>query len=328
MKYWPNKQSLQLNYHVIDLFYNTKIKIKNNLSNQTKSYLYTDIINQTNKKKLFFIILTEFEQLILDLVALNLTSNNIKKLKYKILHDFIYINSKKFILTFSIKYKNYFQKKFKYKSFFYSKSSYYKIIDLEDDILIEHLLIYLIFGSSKINDKIFLFNKFYTPYKHVEILFENFIIQVGNCIINDITKHFLSLSDMIYFFKLNSICNSSYISTRSIALFFNNINWQNYIYIYIYLPTLIYNAYYKVWLFESKGIINQYIYTSRLNDLKKLSRIQIVFLFILEIKDILIPKIEKLLIIIFKYITYILINIFSNLFILIIRAILFSIKKL
>lgn len=328
LKYWPNQQSLELNNAVIKLFYNTKIKINNNLSNQTNYYLYTDIINRLYKKKLFSLILQELEKLILDLVELNIKPETIKNLKHKILYDFIYITSKKFISKFNMEYTNYLVEKLEHKSSTYLQSEYYKIIGLEDNILIESLLIYLTFGCSYINNKIFMFNRLYTPEKHVQILFENFIIQIGNCTIHNITKNFSCSSDMIYFLKLNTICNSSYLSARSIALFFNNLNWQNYIYTYIYQPKLIYNAYYKVLIFSFKGIENKYIYTSRLNDLKKLSYIQILFLFILEIKDICIPKIEKFLVIIIKYVTYTFINLFSNFFILIIKAILFSVQKL
>lgn len=328
IKYWPTKSSLKLNHCVINLFYTTKTKIKYNLSNQTKHSLYTDMINQLYQKKLLFIILKELENLILDIIELSLTADNIKKLKHKILYDFLNVTLEKFILVFDLKHKNYLKKQFQYNYFFYSQSNYYTIIDSENYILIDSLLIYLIFGSSYIDDKIFLFNKFYTPYKHVQILFENFIIQLSNCIIYNISKHFVCLSDMIYFFKLNCLCNSSYISTRSIALFFNNIKWQNFLYKYFDQPKLIYNAYYRIWLFNSKGITNQYIYLSRLNNLQKLSHIQVSFLFILEIKDIIIPKIEKLFITIFQYITYIFINIFNNFFILIIKAILFTIQKL
>nr|YP_009392397.1 hypothetical protein [Caloglossa monosticha]ARW60959.1 hypothetical protein [Caloglossa monosticha] len=329
-KYWPNKQSLKLNNAVIELFYKTKIKIKNNLSNKTKFYLYTDMMNHLHKQQLFLIILKELEKLILDIIELNITPKNIKQLKYRILYDFVYTVSKQFTITFQTKYRNYLIGKlnFNHSRHLKLKSEYIKIIELEDYMHIENLLIYLTFGCSYIGNKTFLFNKLYTPQKHVQILFENFIIQVGNCVIHNLTKNFSCLSDMIYFLKLNTICNSSYLSTRSIALFFNNLNWQNYIYIYLYQPKLIYSAYYQVLIFTLKGIENKYIYTSRLSDLKKLSNIQMFFLFVLELKDLCIPKIEKFLITVIKYITYTFINLFSNFFILIIKAILFSVQKL
>lgn len=328
LQYWPNRQSLKLNREVIKLFYDTRIKIKSNLSNQTNCYLYSDIINYAHKQQLFFLILKELEKLILDIVELNIKPPNIKKLKDKILYDFIYITSKQFILKFNAKYNNHMIQTIEYNYSIFLQSEYYRIMELEDNILIDNLLIYLTFGCSYINNKTFIFNRLYTPHKHVQVLFENFIIQISNCIIYNLTKSFPCLSDMIYFFQLNTICNSSYLSARSIALFFNNLNWQNYLYTYIYQPRLIYNAYYKIFIFNLRGIENKYIYTSRLNNLKKLSNIQIILLFILELKDICIPKIEKFLITIIKYVTYTFINLFNNFFIVIIKAVLFSVQKL
>nr|YP_009392804.1 hypothetical protein [Caloglossa intermedia]ARW61366.1 hypothetical protein [Caloglossa intermedia] len=328
LKYWPNKQSLKLNNEVIKLFCDTKIKIRSNLSNYTSYYLYIDIINHLYKQRLFLIIIEELEKLILDIIELNIKPQDIKELKYEILHDFINATSTQFISKFNTRYNHYLTQKLEQSSCAHLHSEYYKMIELEGNIFVENILIYLTFGCSYINDKIFIFNRLYTPKKHVQILFENFVIQIGNCVVHNIAKNFSCLSDMIYFFKLNTICNSSYLSTRSIALFFNNLNWQNYIYTYIYQPKLIYNAYYRVLIFNVRGIESRYIYTSRLSDLKKLSHLQTLLLLILEIKDICIPKIEKFLLAVIKYVTYTFINLFNNFFILITRAVLFSLQKL
>nr|QCI05951.1 hypothetical protein [Delesseria sanguinea] len=188
-------------------------------------------------------------------------------------------------------------------------------------------MIYLIFGSSYIDEDIFMFSNYYTPYKHVQILFENFVVQISNLIIYNLCNKFISLPEAIYFLNKHKICSYSYISTRSIALFFNNLNWQNLIYIYINQPKSIYNARYQVWLINSKSIITKYIYSSRLRDLHKISKTKMILLFFLEFKDFLIPKIEKFFNIIIKYIIYMIINLFSNIIILAIRIIIYYIHK-
>nr|QCI05977.1 hypothetical protein [Delesseria sanguinea] len=71
IKYWPNKQSVELNNSIVNLFYNIRKKFIYNLSNETEYYLYIDILNSTYKKKLFIIIIQELEKLILDIVELN-----------------------------------------------------------------------------------------------------------------------------------------------------------------------------------------------------------------------------------------------------------------
>ena len=325
IEYWPNEQSIKLNKSVSELFFYTRKKFTINTSNQTNCYLYIDILNYKYKQKLFEIILTELEQLILDFIELNIEQKEIKKLNYYILCNFINKISNTF--TSKINLKNIKTLDIKEQNNKNENSSFFQIIVTEQNLLIEYLLIYLIYGSSYIEENIFLFNKYFTPYNHVKILFENFVVQVSNIIIHNLINNFLSLSEAIYFLKKNSICNYSYLSVRSIALFINYLNLQNFVNLYISQPKSIYSSRYQVWLISSIGIISKYIYASRSKELNKLSKEKTLFLFFLEIKDIIIPKLEKFFIIITKYILYLFINIFNNIIILSIRIIISYIYK-
>lgn len=323
IKSWPNKQSIDLNNAVVNLFITTKKKFMYNLSNNTNHCLYIDILNNINKQKLFQIILNELEKLILDIIELNLNRTNLKKLSYKILYSFIkkisynyiyIVHQNNYNMWYNINNKNF-------------NNTYFNLILKENYLLINNLLIYLIFGSSFIDNQLFIFNKLYTPYKHVQILFENFIIQTSNLVIYHLFYNSLYLSQILTLIQYNTISNYSYVSTRSIIFFLNNLNIQNLIYKYISQPKAIYSARYQVWLMSNEGIITKYIYTNRLEDIKKLSKTKIFFLCCLEIKDILIPKIEKISIIIGKYFLYILINLLGNIIILIIRAMISYLQK-
>lgn len=319
--YWPNKQSIELNNSIVTLFSETKNKLKYNLINRTKYYLYIDILNDQLKTKLLKIILKEFEKLILDIIELNINKNQLQKLNYKLLCDFIYKITNNFLsilhynININLKNEQYF------------KADYKKLIKIEHEILFINLLQYLIFGSISIDKNFFNFNQFYTPYKHVQILFENYIIQISNLSMHYIFKKIKSLTKIIVFLKKYEICYNLYISNRSIALFFNNLQLQNLIYSYIYQTVAIYNSIYRVWLISSKGIITKEIYSIRLQNLNKLSNIQIFILFIIEIKDIVFPKIKKYIMIMIKYIIYIILNLFSNTTILITRLVSSYIQK-
>lgn len=316
IKYWPNQQSIQLNYAVVDLFISTKKKFRYNLSNNTNKDLYIDILNNIQKYQLFNITLDELEKLILDIIELNLNKQKLKKLNYKILYNFINQVSHNFLLTLN--------KNHSYFSFYSNKNNinldHYNFFLQEHQLLLNNLLIYLIFGSSYIDNKLFIFNKLYSPYKHVQILFENFIIQTSNLVIYCLFNQSLYLSEAANFIQDHQLSNESYLSTRSIILFLNNLNLQTLIYKYINQPKAVYSARYQVWLIGKEGIITKYIYTYRLQDIKNLSGIKTLFLFCIEIKDIIIPKIEKITIIIGKYFLYLLINLLGNIIILIIRA--------
>ena len=98
--------------------------------------------------------------------------------------------------------------------------------------------------------------------------------------------------------------------------------------VYIQKPKEIYSSRYKVWLISSQGLVAKYIAITRLDDCTQLSNIQLVFILFLEIQDIIIPKIEKLLLILSKIIIYIFINFLGNSIIFCIRTILSGIYKI
>lgn len=309
-KYWPTQPSIELNYSVVDLFINTKKKFKQNLSTNTTYSLYIDILDNNTKYKLFSIILHELEKLILDIIELNLDIDHLKQIKYKILYNFIVKNLIQFLYYFNINHNIYI----------YKKQKSYNSILLNNSLLIEDLLIYLLFGSSYIDDTIFIFHYNFTPIEHVIILFENFIIQVSNSIIYHLLNDIKYLPNIIYFLKKYQLCNTHYLSIRSIALFFNKLMIQKLLYIYIHQPKEMYSSRYQIWIISSQGLTKKYIYLFKLANLYKISNNKYIILFIIEMFDIIIPQTERLLLIIGKSLLYITINILGNSIIFIIRT--------
>nr|YP_009397357.1 hypothetical protein [Dasyclonium flaccidum]ARW66543.1 hypothetical protein [Dasyclonium flaccidum] len=310
IKYWPNKQGINLNNCVVDLFLSIENKLIYNLCNKTNTYLYIDILSNTSKNKLFYIILNEFRQLILDLIELNLDPEDLVSLKKHTTQTLI----SKVLTNFMLTINN-------------EKKAYLINNKLKENVFTDHLLIYLIFGSSNIDKNLFLFDPMYTPYKHVQILFENFIIYISNITIYNLINNFISSEELSKVLNNKQICHKSYISYRSIIFFLNNLRWQNLLFKYIYKPKNIYNERYKILLISKNGIIGKKIYIHQVGELIKLNKLKILILFWLEIKDITIPKVEKFLVQIVKYIIYISINLFSNIIIIIIRLIIFYLNQ-
>jgi len=310
IKYWPNQPSIKLNNAIVELFIITEKKVKTNIFNETNYYLYTDILNIDNKRKLFKIILSEFKILLLDLIELNLNPKQIKYLHTKILVIFIHKVYEKFKLN-----TNNLQDNIQI------------LIDKNKVYTIKELIIYLIFGSSTIKQSVFSFNPLYTPYNHIQILFENFIIYSSNIVMKNIIDNLSNSASIYNFLKNTNKCNYLYTSNRSITLFLNNLKWQNLIEFYIYNTKYLYNEREQVLLISSKGIIMKYIYNSNIERIKSLNQFQIIFLFWLEIKDLIIPKIEKAIIQVSRYIIFFLINFFSNLIIILVRFLIFYLNK-
>lgn len=317
--YWPHKQGVNLNSEVANLFFYTRQKFSNNLINHTSYNLYIDILDNSVRGQLFSIVLTELEILILDIVELDLSIQNIKLLNCKILYDLVQQSLKHFLLKLddsadiAVKYKS---------------RNYLDLILSDHKITLEYLLIYVIFGSSFISKQSFVFDELYTPREHVAVLLENLVIQISDLVVFTIFDNMQSLAKISSFIQKNSLCNTSYLSIRSLALFRNNLVIQKIIYLYIQKPKEIYSSRYKIWLISNKGLVCKYISVLRLEDLSKLSNIQLILVLFIEIQDILIPQIEKLLLIFSKVILYIFINFLGNSIIFCIRTILSGIHSI
>nr|YP_009399226.1 hypothetical protein [Kapraunia schneideri]ARW68832.1 hypothetical protein [Kapraunia schneideri] len=312
VKYWPTQPSIYLNNSIVDLFIETEKKfilVKYNRSNQ---YLYLDILSHTSRNKLFKYIINDFKKLILDLIEINLKLNKVIQISDKVRNIFIENVSKRF------------SKEFKNTKIIWKPR---KNINKNYKDLMQDLLVYIIFGSSSIKQNTFIFPSLYTPYNHVKILLENFIVQMANNITREIIENLYYSCNINIFLKNQNICNKLYSSNRSIILFLNNIKWQNFLQSYIYEVKCLYSERQQIWLLSSQGIITKYIHVSNIEKIKKLNQSKTFFLVWLEIKDLTIPKIEKTLIQLAKYFLYSSLNLLSNLLLIIIKIVVFYLSK-
>lgn len=293
--YWPNKQSIELNLAVANLFVQTYKKFSQPISNSTKTYLPIDILNTSIKKVLFIEILIELEILVLDLTEINLSIENMKKLNNRIIFDLINKIIKNFLQRFH--HKQVFP-------FIYFYSDYNKLFLSEHSTLIYQLLLYLIFGSSVVQQNFFAFHKLKTPFNHVQLLFENIIIQISNIVIFNLLESYDSIKNLSEFLTNNNICHQQYRSIRTISKFRNNLISYFWLHSYIHYPYSVYCSYYKIWFFSAIGMIYKHIYINRISDYVKLSKKQLFFILYLEMQDFILPKINYAIILLGQLITY------------------------
>lgn len=302
-KYWPNRQSINLNLAVANLFIQTYQRFSYKLSNKTQINLPIDILNVYIKQQLFIDILTELEILVIDIIELNLKINDIKKLNHKILYNIVH------------KAINNFMQQLEYNHSFHfinSHCSYNKLQFNEHSILIENLLIYLIFGANSIDKRTFQFYKLKTPLNHVRLLLENTIIQIGNLVAFNLLENFQSIQATSEFLIINNISTYNNASIRELSRFRNNLVSYSWINQYIYYPQNVYCCRYKVWLLSSKGIFYKYIYINRSSEYLRLSKRQLSTILYLELQDFIIPKINTLIIILGRFIMYISVQIIGK----------------
>nr|YP_009296067.1 hypothetical protein Schiz_119 [Schizymenia dubyi]AOM65002.1 hypothetical protein Schiz_119 [Schizymenia dubyi] len=319
VKYWPNQSGFDLNNQVANLFFNTKQKFLDDLSNKTSNNLYLDIIDNATRCKLFSIVLLELELLILDLVELDLNLHNLKLLNRKILYDLIQKSLSRFL--YGLKFKD------NRISLSKSRNKYcIKILSLEYELLLHSLLIYLVFGSSSVSRFLFAFDNIYTPKQHVSLLLENTLVQISNAVLFIIIDNIQSLSNIVTFLITNQLSDSLYMSLRYIAFFRNSLLYQSVLSFYINQPKEIYSSQYKVWLISSKGLVIKYIYASRLHNFLSLSSIKRTYIFLLEVQDLILPQLESIFTLFGKMLLYFFINVLGTSIVFIIRAIIYGFR--
>lgn len=313
--YWPNKQSLQLNLEVSDLFIQTYNKFFINLKNKTQQKLPSDIFTASIKRSIFLNILIELEIILLDIIELNLTRSNINKINHHLLYNLINKIIYKFIKKNETKnQENNINLQYQYNQFFF----------YENIQIFKNLLIYLIFGSQYIELHTFKFRCAQTPKYHVKVLFENLIIQTSNIIIFNILEQDLS---QLSTFSSFSDYQMPYKSIRSISNFQNNLLSSNWINTYIYYPQNIYCNQYQAWLLSSHGLIFKYIYINRYYEYLRLSTSQMLIVTYIELQDFILPKLNLFIILLGKLIIYILLEIINKSIKILINQIIIKINR-
>ena len=295
--YWPNQPSIDLNFAVANLFVQTYQKLSFSLSNRTEIYLPIDLLNKYTKQKLFTETLIELEILILNIIELNLSTKDINKIYNQIVYDFIHKTMKKFISELELTTEEYQINTY---------SNYNKLFFHEHSSNIKNLFLYLIFGSSSIDNYTFPFHKLQTPFYHVKALFENLIIQISNIIIFNMLENCTSLQEISKVLTTSRISHFKYKSIREISNFRNLLISYNWIELYINYPQNIYCSQYKIWLLSSKGLIYKRIYINRVHEYFQLSHIQLSSTLYLEIQDFIIPQINVLITLLGKFFIYLL----------------------
>ena len=294
---WPSHFSRQLDKTVAYLFCQTRNKIIFNLTNKSQNFLMLDLITTSIRTKLLTIVLEEFEVIILDIAEANLRTSDIYRLNSKILYDLVTKSSKTFIhrdLTISQKLDGEV----------YSRDLYLKSVLKDNRVLSANLIVYLLFGRSKIMN---------ISFQYVEALLQNLIIRVSDLILHLILNKRNIYKTIYKTENLHSILYSKYWSMRSVEELQNNITYQNIKYFYIDQPRAIYSNRYQIVILSPEGILDKTIRVNRIYELSNLSYIQLIFPNLLEIQDFLVPKVRYVIFIIGKVVIYISFSIINNL---------------
>lgn len=287
--YWPDSPGPTLNKEVAELLVRTAKIINKKLTNCSQEVLILDVFRLEVKRNLLKIVLTELEEILLEIYNSNLDLNDINNLTESILLDLLHRSIKKFCRLYEIDYDPVYQ---------HIHELNYLIYDYR--MLLRVLIIQLLFGSSVTIQKTFNLFANNVPIKQVEIFLENCLIQLSNIIAHILIQNFSTVNET----NTSYICNVKFLSDRKLEKLKNNLVWHTLIKSYIDRPRAIYESRYKVWGFYQEGLDCRYIYACRSNELYTLSSAQILITFLLETQDFFIPKIRSTVFLTGRFILY------------------------
>ena len=296
IKYWPVKQSIELNLAVSNLFAQTYEKFSCKLYHESHSYIPINIFSQNTKKQLALVIITELEALLLDIIELNLNIKEVKRISSHMLLNLINIIVKKMLgkLEINVEYHD-INFQFNYNKLFFQEHIYTIYI----------LLAYLVFGSEKINNNTFSMCSNKIPFHHIKALLENAVIQTSGIIGFNLLEAGKLQTNIFFSIYHENILNYVSQPIRQLSNFKNNLISQSFINLYIYYPQNIYRGRYYIWVLSSRRIISQSIRLNQVSSYLKLSNYQLNSIIYLEVQDFLVPRINSTIIFIGKLLVYI-----------------------
>jgi hypothetical protein len=248
-------------------------------------------------------LLAEIEILIIDIIELNLSVQELKQLSNQILLYLINATAKR-LLDFLESPE---------ASFSISFHSNYNKLFFHEHVDGSHVLLtYLIFGSGSIKGNLFPFRSNKTPMYHVKALFENILVQTSNAIVFNLIENSNSVKKLNQLINNTSVSYYRHQSIRQISNFKNSLISQSLIGFYIYYPQNIYCGKYCIYLLSSRGIICKHVYLNRSHEYIKLSNYQLGSVVYLEVKDFIGPKLNQFIALIGKLMIYIFAEIISK----------------
>jgi|TARA_B110000003_G_scaffold266017_1_gene292467 hypothetical protein len=261
------------------LFIRLQSKLSSDLRNKGNFLLSTDILRDVIKRDLLRIVVLNIETKLLDLIKKDLDSFDDKSM----LIDLVRLSTEDFLT-------NCYGSKVNIRTTIVSCSLYSQLLIENSNIILKVPFLELLNLDTKVFQKTF--DPIYTVAsdKFLEVLFDNLIIEISNCVMQIIISEFSiinSIRQVLY--------RSNFLSSRNFDRFRNSLSWQTRLKRYVNYPKNLYNCQYGIWIIRSKGIYYRTIYANRSEKLFNLETHSLVTVTIIEIYDFLSSRIDEIL---------------------------------
>jgi DNA-binding NarL/FixJ family response regulator len=293
-----NLQAIQLS-----LFNTTVAKIQDNLANLTSTVLEIDILRETQKRELLYIILRQVENSLSELRFAETQLHQVSEKRAIILRDVWQLSLTEFFG--------------KYYTLTDPKKGNVSVVDVllqdGDEVtttilnkipqvveLISHLLfqVPLIIDSQSYEVG--------TPEAmyRAEMLLDNLLIQIANAVMQPLLNHFADVEAVKQKFYTYNL-----IASRDIERFRNDLSWKYRLEAYVAEPQAIFESRYVLWGLPGSGITQIPIYAPRTQELQQLQGIRLAVTLALELQDAIAPRLRSAVSFLGSGVVYVLTNV-------------------
>nr|QUE28607.1 Ycf55 [Porphyrostromium japonicum] len=278
--------------HIATIFVRLEINFNKVPKNSTSFPFATDCLTEDSRKLLFKTVANTLEFKIVDRLEAKLARSIASDHALTMLEEIILISLQKFtFLHFCEDGASSEVPEFGFH------------LSLCDLVVWNHLLNYFYTGDSRaLQKQQSITLSLSLLEEHILALLDHFVIKLANIVTDSILSSSGSASEISL---LTAICSSGYSSQRHLINLKNNLFLFKGLDFYVYNPKLIYENKYLLFNLESGFICCKNIYSDRQKELALLSRPQLIILFLLEIQDLILPKLKNLVYLSGKSLIYI-----------------------
>ena len=263
-------------------------KLQFNLKNLTDVPLEIDILRTDKKRELLYLILQKITSILDEIGESQIELSQLYNLTNTILVDIWQAATTDFFGKYSRVQVG--DSQLEIVTFLRQDAEVVQTEILNKIPLTNELLSYLLFQTDlRVDNTLYLAGSVEAKEQGLMLL-ENLLIQVANGVVQPLLNKLADVEDI----KQN-FYNRQMISTREIERFRNNLSWKYRLRNYLTEAQAIFESRYELFVFTPRGIATVSIYSSRSQELAKLSGIPLFVTLVLEFRDAIAPPLQSLL---------------------------------
>ena len=280
-------------------------KLQTSLENQTAIPLEIDILRESKKRELIYLILRKFEDLIAELRYSQVSLELLEQKRSSLLTDLWQATVADFFGRYATLEVN---------------GTAIEIVGvlLQDADIVQpaildkipgflDLIAHLLFQNSLFVDGMPCAPGNPAALDRAELLLENLVIRVANAVIQPLLNRFANVEAI----KQN-FYDRRLLSSREVERFRNDLSWRYRVERYFNEPKDIFESHYRLLTFAGRGIKQITIYAPRNEELAELSGIPLIVTVALETRDAVAPRLRSTVAFLGNGVIYVLTNVIGR----------------